>query len=131
MTGTKQLDPTMAGVADELGQVDNVGSCSTSGGLNAIGEIRATYTALIQSGSLTYQDQGRNVVIVSQNENGSLRSGDMSEGFGSNLAAVVPLLPTTKQDCKNGGWQNYGIFKNQGDCVSFVATGGKNPPSGG
>jgi hypothetical protein len=21
-------------------------------------------------------------------------------------------------------------FKNQGDCVSFVATGGKNPPSG-
>jgi hypothetical protein len=30
----------------------------------------------------------------------------------------------------NGGWQTYGIFKKQGDCVSFVATGGKNPPGG-
>jgi hypothetical protein len=28
----------------------------------------------------------------------------------------------------NGGWQTFGIFKNQGDCVSFVATGGKNGP---
>jgi hypothetical protein len=23
------------------------------------------------------------------------------------------------------------VFKNQGDCVSYVATGGTNPPSGG
>jgi hypothetical protein len=40
----------------------------------------------------------------------------------------APRLPTTKPECKNGGWKTYGIFKNQGDCVSFVATGGKNPP---
>jgi hypothetical protein len=39
--------------------------------------------------------------------------------------------PTDANQCKNGGWQNYGgMFKNQGDCVSFVATKGKNPPSG-
>jgi hypothetical protein len=37
-------------------------------------------------------------------------------------------LPTTKDQCKNGGWKSYGVFKNQGDCVSFVATKGKNPP---
>jgi hypothetical protein len=37
-------------------------------------------------------------------------------------------LPTSKDQCKNGGWRTYGVFKNQGDCVSFVATGGKNPP---
>jgi hypothetical protein len=37
-------------------------------------------------------------------------------------------LPTSKDQCKNGGWRNFGVFKNQGDCVSFVATGGKNPP---
>jgi hypothetical protein len=41
---------------------------------------------------------------------------------------VLPL-PRTKDECKHGGWQTYGIFKNQGDCVSFVATGGKNPPA--
>ncbi len=27
--------------------------------------------------------------------------------------------------CKNGGWEAYGSFRNQGDCVSFVATKGK------
>jgi hypothetical protein len=37
-------------------------------------------------------------------------------------------LPTSKDQCKNGDWRNYGVFKNQGDCVSFVATKGKNPP---
>ena len=39
-------------------------------------------------------------------------------------------LPTSKDQCKNGGWRTFGVFKNQGDCVSFVATGGKNPPAG-
>jgi hypothetical protein len=40
-------------------------------------------------------------------------------------------FPTSKDQCKNGGWRNFGdTFKNQGDCVSFVATGGKNPPAG-
>jgi len=38
-------------------------------------------------------------------------------------------LPTTIEQCFNGGWQTFKVFKNQGDCVSFVATKGKNPPS--
>ena len=38
-------------------------------------------------------------------------------------------LPTSTDQCKNGGWKTFGVFKNQGDCVSFVATKGKNPPS--
>ena len=42
----------------------------------------------------------------------------------------APALPTSKDQCKNGGWREFGLFKNQGDCVSFVATGGKNPPAG-
>ena len=48
-----------------------------------------------------------------------------SESFAS--TGVVEL--TSKQQCRDRGWQSFG-FKNQGDCVSFVATGGKNPPSG-
>jgi hypothetical protein len=39
------------------------------------------------------------------------------------------VIPFSKSDCKKGGWQEFGVFKNQGDCVSFVATGGKNPPA--
>ena len=42
---------------------------------------------------------------------------------------VVTCLPTTQQECKNGGWRDFGVFKNQGDCVSFVTTGGRNQPS--
>ena len=36
--------------------------------------------------------------------------------------------PTSKDQCKDGGWQTFNnpTFKNQGDCVSYVATGGKN-----
>lgn len=35
---------------------------------------------------------------------------------------VEPNTPTDKEQCKNGGWQNFTnpTFKNQGDCVSFV-----------
>jgi hypothetical protein len=40
------------------------------------------------------------------------------------------VLPTSKDQCKDEGWRSFGVFKNQGDCVSFVATHGKNPPSG-
>ena len=41
----------------------------------------------------------------------------------------TPAFPTTTEQCKKGGWRDFGLlFKNQGDCVSFVATGGKNEP---
>jgi len=40
-------------------------------------------------------------------------------------------LPTRAAQCKNGGWRPYGGFKSQGDCVSFVVTGGSKPPHGG
>jgi hypothetical protein len=42
----------------------------------------------------------------------------------------APPFPTSKDQCKNGGWRNFPGFKNQGDCVSFVATHGRNPPAG-
>jgi len=48
------------------------------------------------------------------------------------LQVPAPSTPTSKDQCKNGGWKTFTnpAFKNQGDCVSFVATGGKNPPNG-
>jgi hypothetical protein len=30
-------------------------------------------------------------------------------------------LPTSKDQCKNGGWRTFPGFENQGDCVSFVS----------
>jgi hypothetical protein len=32
----------------------------------------------------------------------------------------APTVPTSKEQCKNGGWLNYPQFKNQGQCVAFV-----------
>jgi hypothetical protein len=46
-------------------------------------------------------------------------------------ASFSSPLPTSKAQCMNGGWKNFGsTFTNQGACVSFVASGGKSPPSG-
>jgi hypothetical protein len=61
---------------------------------------------------------------------------------GSNLGTVVgtataeeeasvtityTALPTSKDQCRDGGWKNFcTTFKNQGQCVRFVATGGKH-----
>ena len=61
-------------------------------------------------------------------------------GIGGNVTtfdfeATAPV-PADKDQCKGGGWQTFKrtdgspMFKNQGDCVSFVATGGKNKPNG-
>ena len=51
-------------------------------------------------------------------------------------ACTGPLpIPTSKDDCKKGGWMTRTDdegrpFKNQGDCVSYVATGGRNKADG-
>ncbi len=51
----------------------------------------------------------------------------------SYVSAPMPqTLPTSKDQCMNNGWKSFGTtFKNQGDCVSFIATKGKNQPAGG
>ena len=42
-------------------------------------------------------------------------------------AQVLPV----KAQCLNGGWRTFGVFRNQGDCVSFVASKGKKARVGG
>lgn len=49
------------------------------------------------------------------------------------INAISPA--TSKDECMKGGWEsltdsNGAPFKNQGDCVSFVATGGTNTAAG-
>jgi hypothetical protein len=55
-----------------------------------------------------------------------------NESFQANISVTLAAAgPTTPSGCKRGGWESFGVFKNQGDCVSYFATGGKNPPAGG
>ncbi|HEX5729016.1 hypothetical protein, partial [Microbacterium sp.] len=57
-------------------------------------------------------------------------SGPPGEVF-SDRTFIIQFVrtPTSRKQCKKGGWRAFPQFRNQGDCVSFVATGGKNPPA--
>jgi hypothetical protein len=51
------------------------------------------------------------------------------------LAGPHVNVPPTADNCKKDGWgqftdSNGRSFKNQGDCVSFIETGGTNPAGG-
>ena len=50
--------------------------------------------------------------------------------LGDVVVVDAPPLPTTLTQCMQGGWRSYAVFKNEGDCVSFVATNGRNLPAG-
>lgn len=55
------------------------------------------------------------------------------DGDGAGTACDAVELPARKEQCAGENWRVFhsgtATFKNQGDCVSFVATGGRNPPS--
>lgn len=73
---------------------------------------------------------GGNAAVTGWTTNTSLQGGG---AYTITLTGAVfcPILPTSAHQCKKGGWQDFeGVFRNQGDCVSYVATGGKNRPAG-
>jgi len=69
---------------------------------------------------------------------GCVLTGTQGYTFGPGwIVSVAPISfrATTSADCMKGGWQgvvdDHGTpFKNQGDCQSFIATGGKNKAAG-
>jgi hypothetical protein len=42
----------------------------------------------------------------------------------ANKIARITIEPTSKAECKDGGWRQFG-FRNQGECVAFVNRGPK------
>ena len=113
VTGTKSLSTT--GVSEAPCDFAGVG------GTEIDGSIYTTYRATITGAG---QDIGNAKISFVDDAFGSVTPIlFFSESFGSTGGA--------QKQCKHGGWKSFGtLFKNQGDCVSFFATGGKNPPSG-
>jgi hypothetical protein len=146
ITGTKHLTAPAPDFGSSGGPL-NTGTCGGFSGadLGFGGLVDATgtaveavaylsYEATIQSPTDTFHDSGDSFVSLDElnvrsSAVGSRTGGDFFEWF---FTSRAPAPPTNVDQCKDGGWRNYGtVFKNQGDCVSFVSTGGKNSPSGG
>jgi Tol biopolymer transport system component len=69
-----------------------------------------------------YLSSDAKTLIFSSNRPGG------SGNFDLWMTTRAQIFPATKDECKNDGWQRFGIFTNQGDCVSYIATNGNNPP---
>jgi hypothetical protein len=99
---TAYLKASNTGAGDWFG----AGSLGVSGGTIVVGAPR--------------EDSNATGVNGNQTNNGAQNAG---------AAYVFAAFPTMQNQCTNGGWKTFGIFKNQGDCVSFVSTGGTNSPA--
>jgi hypothetical protein len=80
------------------------------------GQARGPYDATIATPQGTFSDHGSAAT-------------DLSDSFTSPTTITLAFNeafasgPTSKDQCKDGGWRNFRQFKNQGDCVKFVQTG--------
>jgi len=109
---TPAADPDGAPiVVNVLEGATGVGSCTDGG---------ASYSLTVTD--MTYTTDSGDTGIVSL-------SLTQVFGVGTFTAVFGPQLPTTKAQCEKNGWKTYPAFKNQGDCVSYVATKGKNKPA--
>jgi hypothetical protein len=99
-------------------------TCSSSGFAQAVVGGGEPYTATIHTPDGNFHDEGVTSVTVRITASGAVT---LTESFTSSLTAPVLIVPTTKRQCKRGGWRDYPQFKNQGRCVRFVVTG-KPPP---
>jgi hypothetical protein len=99
-------------------------SCTFTGNafVVSISDLTAAYTATINGAQ-------RSTGTATVSLEGLQAEGAGPPIFSEEFASPGVVQLTSKQQCKGGGWQSFG-FKNQGDCVSFLATGGENPPSG-
>jgi hypothetical protein len=97
------IDATGDGVGDVLLFVEDDGG---------LGQDRLAYTL----------NFGGSVCTTSPPTSLPLADGDVT------VHDAVPL-PTSKDQCRNGAWRNYGTsFKNEGLCVAFVQRGVKPAP---
>ena len=106
-------------------------------GYSSIADAKLAYAATIITPDGRFRDEGtaesdlRETFVRCCGSDG-LGSVSADVGFGE-IFDSTQSAPTrlSKDDCKKGGWATLGMgFKNQGDCVSYFATNGKNGPAG-
>jgi hypothetical protein len=96
--------------SDGPGSFSNGGQCS----LSATGDGAASCSVTYTPGSTPATPTRTDTISAAY-------GGDSQHGTSSGTTQVtVDSLPTTKDQCLNYGWQSFGVFRNQGDCVSYV-----------
>lgn len=102
--------------------------------VGATGAVAASYSYDVSANDLSNMNwTAETYTFLATSASTTLTFASTTSGaFGPAIddVAVTETVPI-KSDCKDGGWQamidNAGNhFKNQGDCVSYFATGGKN-----
>jgi hypothetical protein len=126
VTGTKTLDPKTI--------YQQEGVCQDQAGVSSEKSVYpfTTYAARITTSAGNFTDHGTSRLVLQDVTDlvTSVETTAFNESFTSDLSAAQPELPTSSDQCRNDGYSTYGVFKNQGDCLSFVATLGKNLPAG-
>ena len=140
VTGTATYSPTGADVTCEVIVEDEetfylFSAGSGAGGGNA--EVLLDYSATVTSLGGTTADHG---VVDASVFFYCAGAPDIDMAIwptstcpaNSSVLRFIILAPTSLGQCMKGGWQTFNnpTFKNQGDCVSFVVTHGKNGPNG-
>jgi choice-of-anchor C domain-containing protein len=106
--------------------------------VSATGTAPATYTfdaSTISNGAMGWRLEGYSFVATSATSTLTFASGDTASAYGPALDnVVVTETVAAGGNCKDDGWQAMtdgqgNGFKNQGDCVSYLATDGKNSGS--
>lgn len=85
------------------------------------------YAARLPDGSIDRGTASLFLIWVSE-QAGPFRR-NFAEAFQSDPSVgTCGLLPETAAACKQDAWRAFLFFKNQGGCVAWVATGGRNVP---
>jgi hypothetical protein len=131
-------DVTVSATADDTGQGDsNIASIEYNidgGTWTAMDPTDGAFDSVTEDGQATVNfDAGDHTVCVRASDVAGNTSLDDANCANITVESATP--PPTKDQCMNGAWKTMvdsdgNHFKNQGDCVSFVATQGKNKGSG-
>lgn len=132
MPGLYSIDPA-TGAATFVAPIQDSSGTPPSGGVVS---LQFACEGTLYGGTATgiFAPDGGRLITIDPATGRFTFVGPVSATAGTSLGALAfqnsRCLPTSKEQCKKAGWRQFGVFRNQGDCVSFVATRGKNAPAG-